>query len=145
MTEYTATQATLEPVMTLRVVLGAPLPVGRVPEGELTIIPITGGSFVGPRLRGKVLPGGADWNTRLSPTLSRACARYWLQTDDGAIIAVYNDGLLDAQTKPGALCTTPRFECDMDGSYAFLTAGTYAGTVCGVDERCVEIGVWRLV
>ncbi len=133
-----------ERVMTLRVELGRSLPVGRVPEGELVIIPITGGTFEGPRLRGRVLPGGADWNTRISAETSRACARYWLETDDGAIISVANEGVLSAGDDPDALRTAPSFRCDLDGPYAFLMAGGYAGTLRSLGERAVEIGVWRL-
>ena len=40
----------LEPVMML----------GQGPLGERRIIPIVGGVFAGPRIKGKVLPGGAD-------------------------------------------------------------------------------------
>ncbi len=39
----------------------APLvPLGDSPLGERRMVPITGGRFQGPRLRGIVLPGGAD-------------------------------------------------------------------------------------
>ena len=34
---------------------------GETPLGRRRIIGITGGTFSGPRLSGKVLPGGADW------------------------------------------------------------------------------------
>ena len=34
---------------------------GDVAKGGRRIVPITGGEFAGPQLRGKVLPGGADW------------------------------------------------------------------------------------
>ena len=35
--------------------------IGMTPEGRRTIAPVTGGTFQGERLSGKVLPGGADW------------------------------------------------------------------------------------
>jgi len=131
-------------MMTLRVEVGESLPVGRVPEGVLTLIPITGGTFEGPRLRGRVLPGGADWNTRISATASRVCARYWLQTDDGAVICVHNEGLLDAADDPDGFRTTPRFLCALDGPYAFLAEGRFTGTLRALEDGAVEIGVWRL-
>jgi hypothetical protein len=33
---------------------------GEGPLGERRLVPITGGVFAGPRIRGRVLPGGAD-------------------------------------------------------------------------------------
>ena len=33
---------------------------GEGPLGERRIVPITGGHFAGPRIRGRVLPGGAE-------------------------------------------------------------------------------------
>ena len=130
--------------MTLRVELGSPLSIGRVPGGELTILPITGGTFLGPRLRGRVLAGGADWNTRMPGGISHACARYWIQTDDGAVISVHNEGLLQSDAAPDGFQTTPRFQCDLDGPYAFLTRGLYAGTVQGAGEGAVDIGIWQI-
>ena len=133
-----------ELVMTLHVELGQALPVGRVPAGELVIIPIVGGSFDGPRLRGRVLCGGADWNTRISAQESHVCARYWIQTADGAVIAVHNEGVLHAGAPEDGLQTTPVFQCDANGPYAWLNSGLYAGTLKGAGERAVEIGIWRL-
>src|SRR5688572_2990918 len=44
-----------------RVTVGEPISLGRTQPGERRIVPITGGSFAGPRLSGSVLPGGGDW------------------------------------------------------------------------------------
>ncbi len=49
------------PLMTLQVVVPPPQRIGAVPHGARVIATITGGTFEGPRLRGKVLPGGGDW------------------------------------------------------------------------------------
>lgn len=133
-----------EKVMTLRVELGECLPVGRVPEGELTIIPITGGTFEGPNIRGRVLPGGADWNTRISEQVSHVCARYWIQADDGAILCVHNEGWLHGAGEPDGFRTTPSFQCDLDGPYAFLICGLFAGTLRSAGDRAVEVGIWRI-
>ena len=45
----------------LHVQVGAPVEMGDVPGGRRRIIPILGGTFAGPQIKGKVLPGGADW------------------------------------------------------------------------------------
>ena len=133
-----------EHVMTLRVEVQAPLRVGRVAEGDLLIIPITGGTFEGPNLRGTVLRGGADWNTRISEDTSHVCARYWIRTDDGSVICVHNEGRLRDGADPTGFQTVPSFQCDLNGPYAFLARGLYAGTLRGVSERAVEVGVWRI-
>ena len=48
-------------VMQLKVTLDAPYVVGETPHGKRTVIPITGGTFEGPLLKGTILSGGADW------------------------------------------------------------------------------------
>lgn len=58
------------------------------------IVPIVGGVVSGPRFRGAVMPGGADWQgVRPSDSLTRVWARYWLKAEDGAAISVQNEGL----------------------------------------------------
>ena len=56
-------------------------------------MPITGGDFSGPQLRGKVLPGGADWQILRGDGVAELEARYTLRTDDGALIYVRNHAL----------------------------------------------------
>lgn len=72
----------------------APIEVGDCGNGFLKIIPIIGGRFQGPRLRGEVLPLGADWNTAFPR--NEACrnidTRYALKTDDGALISLSTRG-----------------------------------------------------
>ncbi len=78
---------------TSSVEVGPPMIVGSTPYGERRIIPILGGSFAGSRLSGKVLPGGADWQLVLSDGTAELEARYTLETDDGALIYVLNQGI----------------------------------------------------
>ena len=66
------------------------LDLGDVGKGGRRIIPITGGDFSGPQLRGKVLPGGADWQVLRNDGVAELEARYTLRTDDGALIYVRN-------------------------------------------------------
>src|SRR5262249_34881846 len=49
------------PLFTLTSPLGGIQMLGNTPYGERRIINILGGTVEGPRLNGKVLPGGADW------------------------------------------------------------------------------------
>ena len=78
---------------TSSVEVGTPIMVGSTPYGERRIIPILGGTFAGPRLSGKILSGGADWQVIRTDGAAELEARYTLETDDGALIYVLNQGI----------------------------------------------------
>jgi len=80
----------LEFIFNADVTVGSPLELGDVAKGSRRIVPITGGAFAGPLLRGIVLPGGADWQILRSDSVAELEARYTLRTDDGALIYVRN-------------------------------------------------------
>lgn len=79
-----------------RVQVGQPLEVGDVLHGRRRIIEILGGTFEGPDIKGRVLPGGADWQIVQDDGFSELDTRYALETDDGAIVYVQNAGLRHA-------------------------------------------------
>jgi len=114
------------------VTLGAGVHPGATPWGERNIIPITGGSFSGPKIKGKVLSGGWDWQLATQTGCFKIQADYMIQTDDGAIINVINRGTSCKSTteKPGRLLTTPVFEAPV-GPYEWLNGGAYLGTLEG--------------
>jgi hypothetical protein len=66
------------------------LDLGDVGKGGRRIVPITGGTFAGPDIRGVVVPGGADWQVIRHDGVAELEARYTLRTDDGALIYVRN-------------------------------------------------------
>jgi hypothetical protein len=68
--------------------------IGAMPLGWRGIYPVDGGWFEGPRLRGKVMPDGADWVVRRSDGATAIDVRLGLMTDDGAAIAMAYTGLL---------------------------------------------------
>lgn len=80
----------------LRVQVGPPLELGETTSGRRRIIPIVGGRFEGPALKGTILPGGADWQMIRRDGVAQIEARYTLQTDDGQLIYIRNDGLRHA-------------------------------------------------
>src|SRR5215207_5647856 len=82
--------------MTLRVQVGPPTELGDVPRGRRRIIPILGGTFEGPIVRGKVLPGGADWQIVRADGLAELDTRYMLHTDGGSLIYIQNAGIRHA-------------------------------------------------
>lgn len=76
--------------------VGPPQEVGQVRSGRRRIVPITGGTFEGPGLRGKVVAGGADWQTIQPDGFSELDTRYTIQTDAGQLIYVQNAGVRHA-------------------------------------------------
>lgn len=82
----------LEHVCDISVELDPVTEMGRGRGGQRRIIPIVGGEVSGPRLRGKVLDVGADWQTLFDSGLAQLDTRYALQTHDGAIIEIRNFG-----------------------------------------------------
>lgn len=83
----------LEMLCHVAVKVAAPQLIGAVLAGERRIIPITGGRFEGPRMRGEILAGGADWQIVAADGTALLEARYTLRTDDGALIYVRNIGV----------------------------------------------------
>lgn len=76
-------------VYRLEATLGLPLDLGDGPHGHRRIVPLTGGTFAGPELRGKLLPGAsADWQTLLPDRTAVGDIRYILQTDAGELLYV---------------------------------------------------------
>jgi len=98
--EMTVDQIPLVPMIpslrllyTSRIEIDTPLSVGRTRYGERRIIKIIGGAFAGPRLSGRVLSGGADWQVIRHDGITEVEARYTLETHDGALIYVSNWGI----------------------------------------------------
>ncbi|MDX1375429.1 MAG: DUF3237 domain-containing protein [Burkholderiales bacterium] len=83
----------LEPMFRAVITLAPPQELGEAPLGKRRIIPITGGRIEGARLRGRVLPGGADWQIVRADGVADLDARYTVETEDGALIYVSNRGL----------------------------------------------------
>lgn len=83
----------LRPLLKAEIALAPAQELGETPLGRRRIIPIVGGRFEGERLSGKVLPGGADWQVVRPDGVAQLEARYTLETSDGALIYVRNDGL----------------------------------------------------
>jgi hypothetical protein len=80
----------------VRATVGAPMEIGQVAQGRRRIVPITGGTFEGPNLRGKVMSGGADWQIIRADGFTELDTRYTLETDKGQIIYVQNAGIRHA-------------------------------------------------
>ncbi|HEV3191284.1 MAG TPA: DUF3237 domain-containing protein [Polyangiaceae bacterium] len=110
--------------MMLQVVVAAPQRLGAGPLGTRVTVPIADGHFEGPRLRGRVRPGGGDWTLLRGDGVLELDLRVTLETDDGAFIHMTSFGLRHGpadviaalargeSVDPSAYYfrTTPRFE-----------------------------------
>jgi len=86
----------LEFAFEVRAEVADPTVIGQVPGGQRRIIDILGGTFEGPLLRGKVRPGGADWQIIAGDGFTSVDARYVLETSKDELIYVTNVGIRHA-------------------------------------------------
>jgi hypothetical protein len=82
-----------EHLLTLKLVVNSLQPIGETPAGNRRIGLVAGGTFEGARLKGTVLPGGADWIIGRPDGVTTLDVRIVLQTDDGAAIGLTYRGL----------------------------------------------------
>ena len=119
---------------------------GAGPTGQRWMIDILGGSFEGPRLRGSVLAGGADRQLLRPDGIKLLDALYEMQTDDGAVLTVHNQVLID--DVPPA----PRYARSVvkitapDGPHAWLNRRMFGGTLTPLapKRQAVKISVFEL-
>ena len=124
------------------------VPLGDSPLGERRIVPITGGTFEGPGIRGKVLPGGADRQLIRKDGVRRLDALYEMQADDGAIITVRNQVLIAPggggapDYRSSTLETTAP-----EGPHAWLNRLVFVGTLNSLRPArdAVLVRVFKLV
>ncbi len=141
----------LEFALQLKVTLGDSYDVGETQHGQRIVIPITGGTFEGPAIKGTIINGGADYqlaNKSLGRTELEAI--YSIKTDDGVYIHVRNRGIIwsgkDAQGNPSFYFkAAPQFEAPADSKYAWLNNALF---VCAPDFtqefKGIVLNVWRV-
>jgi hypothetical protein len=80
-------------LFTMRLMVSGSQAIGASPVGDRRVGLVGGGSFEGERLRGTVLPGGADWIIVRPDGAMALDVRLVLQTGDGALIGLTYRGL----------------------------------------------------
>jgi muconolactone delta-isomerase len=111
----------LTPVFRLDATLGQPLDLGDTDHGHRRIAPLTGGTFTGPELNGKLLPGAsADWQTVMPDGTTIGDIRYTLRTGGGDILYVQSRGVRHGRAE--VLARLARGEEVNAGEYTFRTA-----------------------
>ena len=139
----------LEFALQLKVTLGEAFGIDNTQHGRRTVIPITGGTFEGPGIKGTIVNGGADYQLNAEGRTELE-AIYCIKTDDGIYIHVCNRGIIanskDANGTPSFYFrAAPQFEAPADSKYGwlnnslFLCAPTFAA-----DFRGIVLNVWRV-
>lgn len=114
--------------------------------GQRFIVPILGGHFDGPGLRGRVLPGGADRQLLRPDGIKELDALYEMQADDGTILTVRNRVLIDDQVQPQRYARSVLQLRAPDGPHAWLNRRIFVGTLHSLQpaRAAVRIMVYRL-
>ncbi|HEY1760066.1 MAG TPA: DUF3237 domain-containing protein [Bryobacteraceae bacterium] len=80
-------------VADMTVLVGEPIEIGTTAAGVRRLIPILGGEVSGPKLKGRVLAAGADYQLIRADGVAELHARYVIETTEGSRIYVENSGL----------------------------------------------------
>lgn len=135
-----------------KVNIGNTIIVGESKHGVRRIIPITGGTFIGPKIKGEVLLGGEDWQLVRPDGDTELNARYLLKTDDGYVIQVINKALIHTEKESEVFyCKSVLdLEAPTNSPYDYLNHAIFIGTLkipkLKQDEKpYVIIGVYKLL
>jgi uncharacterized protein DUF3237 len=130
--------------------VATPVDVGTTPQGVRRIVPILGGDMHGPRLSGKLMPGGTDYQVWRSDGITEIHARYVIETASGSRVYVEASGLRRAPPEvmerlfrgepvdQGSIYfrTVPRFETS-DRDLAWLMRGIFLCAGARYPDRVV--------
>lgn len=113
-----------------RVTLAPATVLGETALGHRQYIPITGGTIAGPKLQGRVIPGGWDYQLRYEGGCGTLSADYFLEASDGTVIHILNESFSCGFGGPNGERSffRPRFEAPK-GPHEWLTRGTFVATL----------------
>ena len=140
----------LEFALQLKVTLGETYSIANTQHGRRTVIPITGGTFEGPLLKGTIINGGADYQLANADGRTEIEAIYSIKNDDGVYIHVRNRGIIasgkDADGKPSFYFrAAPQFEAPADSKYGWLNNALF---VCAPEFsqqfQGIVLNVWKV-
>ena len=159
-TDHTATSEDIykdfktEHMWDAKVKISSMIMVGESKRGTRRVIPITGGTFEGPKIKGEVLPCGEDWQLVRPDGDTELYARYLLKTQDGFIIQVINQVLVHMPTGGEKAAPYMKSVIDLeapnDSPYDYLNHAIFLGTLTMPtlkqgEEPYVIIGVFKLL
>ena len=140
----------LEFALQLKVTLGQAFSIENTQHGRRTVIPITGGTFEGPGIKGTIINGGADYQLANAQGRTELEAIYCIKTDDDVYIHVRNRGIIaggqDADGKPTFYFkAAPQFEAPADSKYGWLNNALF---ICAPDFsqqfQGIVLNVWKV-
>lgn len=145
------TKPGLEFVFRIEAEIDKPRSAGPSRVGERLHIPIIAGHVEGPRLKGRILPGGSDWPVIGPDGNSRIEAHYTIEADDGTLIYVVNKALrvsgaeVTARLRAGEAVApvdyymrgSPVFDAP-DGPHEWLRENIF---VCSIAPRDVSVTI----
>ena len=140
----------LEFALQLKVTLGQAFSIENTQHGRRTVIPITGGTFEGPGIKGTIINGGADYQLANAQGRTELEAIYCIKTDDDIYIHVRNRGIIaggqDADGKPTFYFkAAPQFEAPADSKYVWLNNALF---ICAPDFsqqfQGIVLNVWKV-
>lgn len=123
--------------------VGAAVDVGPTPRGYRRIIPIVGGSVEGPGMKGRLLPGGADWQIVRPDGVAEIHARYTLDIEDQGLVYVVNAGIRRAD--PETMARLNAGELVDESQYYFRTFPRFetAAPACQWLMQSIFVGTGR--
>jgi hypothetical protein len=127
-------------LMTLTLTVAGMQPIGATPNGDRRVGLVSGGRFEGPKLKGTVLPGGADWIIGRPDGSTTLDVRIVMETDDGAAIGMTYRGMRHG---PASVMERVNAGQYVDPSeYYFRTAVAFETAAPGYDwlNRIIAIG-----
>ena len=140
----------LEFALQLKVALGEAYGIDNTQHGHRTVIPITGGTFEGPGIKGTIINGGADYQLNAPDGRTELEAIYCIKTDYGIYIHVRNRGIIangkDADGKPTFYFkAAPQFEAPADSKYGWLNNSLFICAPEWTQEfKGIVLNVWRV-
>jgi hypothetical protein len=127
-------------LMTLKLAVAGMQTIGATPTGNRRVGIVSGGVFQGARLRGTVLPGGADWIVMRPDGATTLDVRLVLETDDKATIGMTYRGMRHG---PEAVMERLNRGDQVDASeYYFRTSVAFETAVAKYDwlNRIIAVG-----
>ncbi|OYX24636.1 MAG: hypothetical protein B7Z06_08715 [Flavobacteriales bacterium 32-35-8] len=122
-----------EHVWDAKVTIANAISLGDSKYGGRNIIPITGGTFEGSKIKGEVLPYGADWQLVRPDGDVELNAKYLLKTHDGYVIQVINKVLIHNEMTNGKpesyIKSVVDLEAPKGSPYEYLNHAIFLGTL----------------
>jgi len=100
---------------------------GKSVRGTRQLIPFSSGTVTGPKLSGRVLPGGADVQLLRADGVAEIDAKYLIETGRGERVFVRNAGIARGARPELYFRTTPVFETEAP-ELQWLMQNVFVGT-----------------